>query len=250
VYTLHHGDCLDILPTLPAQSVDAVITDPPFGTTRCKWDSAIPFDAMWPQLKRVIKPNGAIVLFGVKPFSAALVMSNPQGYKHEWIWKKQQGGNFAVTKYMPLSVTESIMVFTANGERANYYPQMRQGKPHGRGNGTNSSGKAGRGFGGLPVLRTISDLYYPQNVLDFYTVPRADSLHESQKPVDLLRYLVRTYSLAGQTILDFTMGSGSTGVAALMEGRQFVGIEKDNHYFTVATDRIEQVQPALMEAAD
>jgi site-specific DNA-methyltransferase (adenine-specific) len=245
-YRLFCGDCLDVLPGLEAGSIDAIIADPPYGTTACAWDSVIPLEPMWAELKRVIKPRGAIVLFGSKPFSAALVMSHARGYKHEWIWKKHLAGNFAVVKYMPLSMTESIMVFTKNGERANYYPQMRKDKQHTRGGGTNSSGKLGRGFGGLTVLKYESDEYYPQNVLDFREVNRTESLHESQKPVDLLRYLIRTYTNPGETVLDFCFGSGTTGVACRMEGRRFIGVELDPTYYAIAERRIANAQPPLL----
>lgn len=249
MYTLHHGDCLAVMPTLEANSVDTIICDLPYGTTSCRWDTVIPFAPMWEQVKRVIKPNGAIVLFGVQPFTSMLVAGNVKCYKHRWVWNKRQPGNFAVAKFMPMSIDEDIVVFTSKGERVNYYPIMTTGKM--RTKGGRHSLKNGRGFGGLANLeKHDSDQYFPKSILEFSVTPRQTSLHESQKPVDLLRYLVRTYSLVGQIILDFTMGSGSTGVAALMEGRHFIGIEKDSHYFTVATDRIAQVQPALMEAAD
>lgn len=232
------GDCLDILPDLDADSVDAVICDLPFGTTVNNWDTPICLDGLWQQFRRIVKLHGAIVLFGAQPFSSDLVVSNRRGYKHRWIWNKRQAGNFAVAKHMPLTVDEEILVFTANGERANYYPQMRTGKE--RTKGGKASTKNGRGFGGLANISYRNDQYYPTSILEFPSVPRTQRLHPSQKPVDLLVYLVRTYTQVGDTILDCTMGSGSTGVACWQEGRQFVGIEKDEHYYSVAQDLLGQ----------
>jgi DNA modification methylase len=245
---LYCGDCLELLPTLAPQSIDAIICDPPYGTTSCKWDSAIPFDDMWTQLKRVIKPNGAIVLFGVQPFTSMLVASNVKNYKHRWVWNKRLPGNFAVAKYMPLTIDEDILVFTASGERVNYYPLMTKGKYRNKGGG--SSEKTGRGFGGLGHIPPyFSDDYFPKSILEFSTVTRSSSQHESQKPVDLMEYLIRTYTQVGETVLDFTAGSGSTGVACINTGRNFVGIEKDAGYFEIAQRRITeaQAQPALLE---
>lgn len=242
--TLHLGDCLEILPTLEAQSIDAIITDLPYGTTACAWDTVIPFAPMWEQVNRLIRSNGAIVFFGVQPFTSALVMSYLQGYKHRWIWDKALPGNFAVAKYMPLTIDEDILVFTANGERVNYYPQMTKGKFRNKGGG--HSHKSGRGFGGLSPIPAIYNAdYFPKNILRFPTLQRRDSLHESQKPIELLAYLIRTYTNAGDTVLDFCMGSGTTGVAAIKEGRHFVGVELDTGYFAIAEKRIAEAQYQL-----
>lgn len=241
--TLHLGDCLDVMREMDTGSVDAIICDPPYGTTACKWDSVIPLDAMWAQLKRVIKPNGAIVLFGVQPFTSALVANNIKSYKHRWIWNKRAPGNFAVAKYMPLTIDEDILVFTAAGERVNYYPVMTVGKRHNRGGG--NSLKNGRGFGGLANVVSYSNEYYPKSILDFPAVSRYGREHESQKPVALMEYLVSTYTNECEIILDFTMGSGTTGVACVKTGRNFIGIELDPGYFAIAERRIAEAQMQL-----
>ncbi len=248
MHTLYHGDCLDILPTLPAQSVDAIIADPPYGTTACKWDSVIPLDAMWRELRRVIKPRGAVVLFAAQPFTSALVMSNAACFKYAWVWDKRLGVGFQIAKFRPMMRHEDICVF---GQGAiNYYPEMiERSKPRMVG---------GYGAGKSPTsplayqdgVKRISTHAFPTSIIEVSNANRADSVHPTQKPVDLLRYLIRTYTTAGETVLAFTMGSGTTGVAALQEGRHFVGIELDAGYFDIAKRRIEQVQPALMEAAD
>lgn len=232
---LFNNDCHDILDCLEENSVDMVLTDPPYSTTKHKWDSPLDWSVIWKHLRRVVKPNGAIVLFAQMPFSATLVSSNLENYKHFWTWHKKLPGNFAVAKYMPLSVTEDIYVFTPNGERVNYYPQMVTGKPRYKGGKSQNSGK---GFGGLDPIIKYNDQYYPKSLLEFKPVTRSKSLHPSQKPVDLLKYLIETYTLESQTVLDFTMGVGSTGVAAKELNRCFVGIELDKLYFNLAKERL------------
>ena len=245
-HTLYHGDCLDILPTLPAQSVDAIIADPPYGTTACKWDSVIPLDAMWRELKRVIKPRGAVVLFAAQPFTSALVMSNAGWFRYELIWNKPRPMGFLDANRKPLRVHENLVVF-AEGNTT-YNPQMVDGAPYRKVNG--SADRAIHLHGGIGAfVHENSGTRFPRSVLEFSN-SNAGSLHPTQKPVELLRYLVRTYTNPGETVLDFCYGSGTTGVAALMEGRHFIGVELDAGYFDIARKRIESVQPALMEAAD
>ena len=240
-YTLHQGDCLDILPTLEAQSVDAIVADPPYGTTACKWDSVIPLDAMWRELKRVIKPRGAIILFGSFPFTGALWASNPQWFKYSWVWDKRNISNPQLAKIMPLKHHEDIAVF---GQGAiTYNPQGLKRCQIER--------KPDSAMGALGHLAQSKNYVqewtgYPTLFLSYPIESKAQ--HPTQKPVDLLRYLIRTYTNAGETILDFTMGSGTTGVAALQEGRRFIGIELDPDYFAIARGRIEAVQPSLLEA--
>ena len=236
------GDCLEVMATLPENSVDAVIADLPFGTTKNIWDTAIYLPAMWEQFARIVKPHGAIVLFGTQPFSSALVASNLRGYKHRWIWNKRQAGNFAVAKYMPLTVDEDILVFTAKGERVNYYPQMRTGKA--RMKGGKASAKNGRGFGGLKNISYHSDQYFPTSILEFPSVPRTQRLHASQKPVSLLSYLAATYTLADAIILDCSMGVGSMGLACIQTGRNFWGIELDATIYAVAVDQTNSEKTA------
>ena len=247
-HTLYHGDCLDILPTLPAQSVDAIIADPPYGTTACKWDSVIPLDAMWRELKRVIKPRGAVVLFAAQPFTSALVMSNAGWFRYSWVWDKVVKTGHLNARQMPLRRHEDIVVFSpaSNGGYC-YNPHMRKGEYRQKG----GTGKNGGVYGSYAVDVKFNDEYYPDSILQLSKGAQThENLHPTQKPVDLLRYLVRTYTNAGETVLDFTMGSGTCGVACVMEGRNFIGVELDAGYFDIAKRRIEQVQPALMEAAD
>ena len=194
------GDCLELMKDIPSGSIDAVICDPPYGTTACKWDSVIPFDEMWKELKRVIKPKGAIVLFGSEPFSSALRMSNIKDYKYDWVWNKRTSANVANAKYQPLKNFELVSVFNLH----NYYPQMVKGKKRMKG------GKVKGGF------------------------------HPTQKPVELMEYLIKTYTLEGEHVLDFTMGSGSTGVACVNTGRNFTGIEQDENYFQISKARIAE----------
>lgn len=236
-YELHHGDCLDILPTLPAQSIDAVICDPPYGTTSCKWDSVIPFEPMWRELKRLIKPRGAIVLFGSQPFTSALVMSNPKWFRYEWIWEKDRAVGFLDAATRPLKAHENLLVF-ADGE-PNYNPQKTTG--HVPSNSTTRKGGK-REMYRENIERVgyqSATIRFPRTVQKFNTVNSAHKpIHPTQKPLALLEYLVKTYTNEGDTVLDFTFGSGTTGHACGNLGRRFVGIEKDAGYFAVASERI------------
>ena len=213
--------------------VDAIICDPPYGATACKWDTVIPFDDMWERLNKLIKPNGAIVLFGSEPFSSALRMSNIKNYKYDWIWKKEKGLGFLNAKKMPLRDTENISVFYS--KPCLYNPQMRKGKPYKATNkpnlqkGTNNSYKS---------VETINNgVRYPLTTLEFNRVSK--TVHPTQKPTDLLEYLIKTYTNENELVLDFTMGSGSTGVACINTNRRFIGIELDKNYFNIAKERIE-----------
>lgn len=232
-YKLYHGDCLEVLLTLPAQSVDAIIADPPYGTTACSWDSVIPFAPMWECIKHVIKPRGAVVLFGSQPFTSALVMSNPKWYRSTWIWRKPMGTNYLNANREPLKNHEDIIVFSEG--YGTYNPQMRRcGKAY-----VTTSGDVGdfiqdKSVGGYMTIN--NGLRFPLTVIDHN---QEKGLHGTQKPVSLMRYLIETYTNPSETVLDFTMGSGSTGSAALECGRKFIGIELDDHYFDVASERIE-----------
>lgn len=237
---LYHGNGLDFLAYLPAHSVDLLLLDTPFGTTKSKVDKRLNLDRMWRESKRVIKPNCAIIHFAQEPYSAQLITSHERGYKHKWIWEKSQAGNFATAKYGPLSVDEEILIFTAKGERVNYYPIMRQGKERKKGN-YNPNSNSGRGYGGLPSLPSDykpSDQYYPRSVLRFPVVTRSKSLGPHEKPVELLDYLIRTYSRPGALIVDFTMGTGASGEAAYKAGRQYLGAELDSDTFLIAQNRL------------
>ena len=239
-YHLYNGDCLEVMETLPDKSIDAVITDVPYGTTACAWDSVIPLDAMWGQLKRLIKPRGAILLFAGQPFTSALVMSNIGWFKYTWIWDKVLGAGFQVAKYRPMMRHEEICVFGKGA--VNYYPIM---KPRAVARQSGGYMKKNTPQSSSPLAhkdeRTrLSTEEYPVSLLTFSNAARGASEHPTQKPVALMSYLVSTYSREGDTILDFTMGSGSTGVACMQLQRNFVGVEKDHVYFEVARRRIEE----------
>ncbi len=239
---LIHGDCLEVMKDIESDSIDMVLTDPPYGTTACKWDSIIPLEPMWEQLKRVIKPNGAIALFGSEPFSSKLRMSNIKQFKYDWVWEKTKGG-FATAKIMPLKRHELISIF---GGKINYYPIMeqRKGKIRDRrkeGYIKNSKGVKNKNAV-IDQVYGFSDSYdpnlaYPNNILKFKST-RGGYLHPTQKPIALMEYLIKTYTNENETVLDFTMGSGTTGVACKNLNRDFIGIEFDEGYFNIAKDRI------------
>lgn len=240
--TLWQGDCLELMGDIPDGSIDCCITDPPYGTTQCKWDSVIPFEPMWAHLKRIIKPNGAIVLFGVEPFSTYLRMSNMKNRRHEWYWNKNNSAGFALAKFRPFQIIENLMVF--GYESVRFYPQMeKRGRPRSKGYYSSSEN-----YGIKPKKSLPNNDYYPKNLLTSSKASQSENLHPTQKPVDLIAYLIKTYTLEGESILDFTMGSGTTGVAAKQLGRHFVGIEKDPEYFKIAQDRIAKpVQVPLIK---
>jgi len=231
---LMFGDCLERMKEIPDGSVDLILADPPYGTTACKWDSVIDFDLMWAELKRIIKPNGAIVLFGSEPFSSALRISNIKQYKYDWIWDKKIPSGMCNAKIMPMKQSENISVFI-NGKNF-YYPQMVQ-----RDNPIKSGGMSGSLSAGAKGLKKIeTKVYtekYPTTHLVFDKI-RKGSLHPTQKPVALMEYLIKTYTQEGETVLDFCMGSGTSGIAAKNTGRKFIGIEKDAGYFEIAKQRL------------
>ena len=242
---LMKGDCLERMKEIPDDSVDLILTDPPYGTTACKWDSVIPLEPMWEQLKRIIKPNGAVVLFGSQPFTSVLVASNLKMFKYEWIWEKAVGSNFAVAKYQPLKEHENILVFCKG--KSNYYPIKEERKGSGKArlkNGYKSNGTSTEVYGGLQSNRKgkeYEDLKYPSSVQYFNNRDKDRGMHPTQKPVALMEYLIKTYTSEGETVLDFTMGSGTTGVACKNLNRKFIGIEKDETYFKIAQDRIAAI---------
>ena len=236
---LYNGDCLEVMKSIADKSVDAIITDPPYGTTACKWDSVIPFEPMWEQLNRIIKPNGAIVLFGSQPFTSALIMSNPKIFKYEWIWKKTKGSNFQTLKHQPFKMHENILIFNAKGV---YNPQkykVSEDKIDKRKNTNNNLTNKDGVYGKLKRIRKKDDgTRYPGSIQTFKN-PNNNSLHRTQKPVALMEYLIKTYTNELETVLDFTMGSGTTGVACCNTNRDFIGIELDKHYFKIAEQRIK-----------
>ena len=234
---LFNGDCLEVMDKLIADGikVDAVITDPPYETTACKWDKVIPFDKMWERLKKIRKDNAAIVLFGKEPFSSGLRLSNKNEYRYDWIWIKNRGTNFLNCKKMPLFGYENVCVFYRN--LPFYAPQMRTGKPY------NKKQSKQTGVFGTNNNKTIYTVNcgerYPLNILNFKS-QNGQNIHPTQKPVELLEYLIKTYTNEGYTVLDFTMGSGTTGVACKNLNRNFIGIELDKKYFDIAEKRINE----------
>jgi len=242
---LYNGDCLEVMKLIPDKSIDAIITDPPYGTTNCKWDSVIDFDLMWKQLNRIIKPNGAIVLFAQQPFSSLLVSSNIRNFKYRFLWEKDQCANFLVAKHCPLRYTEDILIFTKNKLKVNYYPIMRSGNGHNK--QLNKTEKRSDNINKINKRKTIKDLKvknnsgkqrYPKDILTFKTKHK-NRIHPTQKPVALMEYLIKTYTNEFETVLDFTMGSGTTGVACCNTNRDFIGIELDKDYFKIAEERIK-----------
>ena len=231
------GDCLERMKEIPDGSVDMVLADPPYGTTACKWDSVIPLEPMWEQLKRVIKSNGAIVLFGQEPFSSVLRVSNLKMFKYDWVWDKKIPSGMCNAKTMPMRQNELIHVFIRG---KNFYnPQMITREKTIKAGGNKPSISAGSlGFKG-EYKKTYTHKF-PSTILQFAKVRRG-ALHPTQKPVELMEYLIRTYTNENETVLDFTMGSGTTGVACKNLNRKFIGIEKDETYFKIAQDRIAAI---------
>jgi len=248
---LRKGDCLEVMKSMPNASIDAIITDPPYGTTQCKWDSVIDFELMWEQLNRIIKPNGAIVLFGSEPFSSALRMSNIKNYKYDWIWEKSMPTGMATSSFMPMKYHEIISVFVNKG-KSTFNKQLAErseiGKAKLKNNGKILNGKKSNGnhIGKSKLQGTYSQYNItkvnPKTVLKFKSVPNCNGTkqHPTQKPVALMEYLIKTYTNENETVLDFTMGSGSTMVACQNTKRNGIGIEKDDNYFKIADQRIKE----------
>ena len=237
---LMFGDCLEKMKNIPDGIVDMCLTDPPYGTTQCKWDSVIPFEPMWEELKRIVKPNGVICLFGSEPFSSALRMSNIKMFKYDWIWCKSKATGHLNSKKRPLVKHEIVSVF-CDGQ-SHYFPQglVEKNKPTvSKGNrGKKGEGSSGDVYGYASKDSIQTHTNYPLSIQKFNVDMKA-LFHPTQKPVPLLEYLIKTYTIEGETVLDFTMGSGSTGVACKNLNRNFIGIEKDKEYFEIAKKRIE-----------
>lgn len=247
---LRLGDCLQLMAEIEDKSVDMVLCDLPYGTTACKWDSVIPFAPLWDHYRRVCNRGAAIVLTACQPFASALVMSNVKAFRHEWVWKKDKGGNIAVLKYQPSKVHETVLVFGFESPR--YNPQMETRPEANRRNNAPRTNHVGV-QGGKPFIversRGADAVKYPTSVKEYNCV--RGGVHPTQKPVALMEYLVRTYTNKGQTVLDNAMGSGTTGVACLQTGRHFIGIERDETFFKIASERISSAsalfQPDLVK---
>ena len=231
------GDCLELMRNIPNKSVDMILCDLPYGTTACKWDSIIPFESLWEQYNRIIKDNGAIVLFGSEPFSSKLRMSNLKMFKYDWVWEKDKPSNFAMAKKNPLKYHETISVFYKS--MCTYNPQMWQGKPnHSVGKGIRKKKNESNFTTSMIVTNKTDGLKYPKSIIQINR--EIKPIHPTQKPVPLCEYLIKTYTNEGETVLDNCMGSGTTGVACVNTDRKFIGIELDNTYFEIAKERIEK----------
>jgi site-specific DNA-methyltransferase (adenine-specific) len=251
---LMQGDCLKMMKTIPDGSVDMVLTDPPYGTTDCKWDNVIPFEPMWEQIWRVLKPNGATALMSSQPFTSSLVLSQAKHFKYEWIWSKNIPTGSLTASFMPMKSHESILVFVRSG-KPTYNKQMASSKISDRAHGgrqrTTMPRKPGV-YGEVtsnnePHIYVLSDYVSPRSVIEgIKCVPRSTgTIHPTQKPVALMEYFIKTYTNKGETVLDFTMGSGTTGIAAKQLNRNFIGIELDPDYFEIAKKRIEEAKPQI-----
>lgn len=241
---IHQGDCLDLMKYIPDKSIDMILCDLPYGTTACKWDSVIPFEPLWEQYERIIKDNGAIVLTASQPFTTALINSNMKLFKYTWVWNKFKGANFQLAKKQPLKITEDVCVFYKKMPTYNPQGLVKLEKPIIQSN----KGKAGR-LGHLSSekkRKTYIQEYtnYPKNLLEF----KLDKpLHPTQKPVALFEYLIKTYTNEGEIVLDNCIGSGTTAVAAVKTGRQFIGIELEPEYVEIANQRLKKVYDELAE---
>ena len=251
MFTLHNGDCLQVMPSIPSGSIDAIITDLPYGTTACAWDEVIPFAPMWKEVKRVLKPRGCFVTTSSQPFASALVMSNPEMFKYEWIWDKHSKGNFMQANFQPLKTHENIMVFSeypatfAKGKpTAIYYAQKVAGYIRKAAETVYPNSWRDRTKSTYKVGHKGSDSRYPTSIIDISNASHVGKTHPTQKNVSLYEYLIRTYTNEGETVLDIAMGSGTTIEAAERTGRNSIGIEKDEGIFQSAVLRLKPFTPS------
>lgn len=244
---IHHGDCLELMKDIPDKSVDMILCDLPYGTTACKWDTIIPFEPLWEQYERIIKDNGAIVLFGAQPFTTKLINSNFDLFKYELIWNKLQGSSFTLSKVKPLTSHENILIF---GEgKITYNPQMtKREKPLNTKNWKMDKLNSENGNFKSKSVKEVQKVYtdkYPLSVVEYHKSAKecnnTKRVHPTQKPVALFEYLIRMYTNEGEIILDNCMGSGTTAIAALNTGRFFIGIESEREYVDTANERIKSL---------
>ena len=233
---LYQGNCLDIMKEIPDSSVDMIMVDLPYGTTACKWDTIIPLDELWDHYYRICKDNAAMVFTAQQPFTTTLASSNIKDLRYEWIWEKPQGTNPMSSKIMPLKAHENILVFYR--KTPTYNPQMGKGKPYGGFKDDNKQIGEVYGGGVSKHRDNPEGTRYPKSVIQ-HSQERG-GLHPTQKPVGLMEYLIKTYTNEGETVLDNTMGSGATGVAAVRNHRDFIGIEMDKEYFDICEKRIQE----------
>ena len=253
---LLHGDCLELMKSIPDKSIDMILCDLPYGTTACKWDVVIPFEPLWKEYKRIIKDRGCIALFGSEPFSSHLRMSNIKKFKYDLIWKKNFSGGFATANKRPMSFHENISIFYKtqpiyNSQKIPYRDSVKKrfkdGEKVKAGKGTNIV-YGGLNYNGNSEIK-LREGKHPESILEFNVVPNCNGIrqHPTQKPVDLLSWLILAYTLENGTVLDNCMGSGSTGVACVNTNRNFIGIEKDDKYFEIAKNRITEAQEKKKE---
>ena len=239
--TLVNADCFDVFPFIEGKSIDAIICDLPYGTTACKWDSILPLNTLWKEYNRIIKPKGAIILTASQPFTTTLIESNKNNFAFAWVWDKKFGANFVQAKRQPIKVHEDVLIFTNGGMQPNYYPQMiKRDKPIKKGGNKQSDA--------IPIARTenaklfgeqgkVYNEKHPTSIIQF-DVRKGRGLHPTQKPIELMEYLIKTYTNEGDTVLDNTMGSGTTNLACLKLNRKSIGIEKEKQYYDVAVRRL------------
>lgn len=250
---LRRGDCLELMKDIPDGSVDMILCDLPYGTTKNEWDVVIPFEPLWEQYGRIVKKNGCIALFADEPLTSLLICSNIKMFKYRITWDKDRGGGFLNAKKMPMKQTEDVCVFYS--KHPTYNPQMRLSNPD-RIRPISSGGAESTNYNAVGKIRCSSDydprMRYPTNLLKFSAMMgecnNLNRVHPTQKPVALLEYLIKTYTNKGETVLDNCMGSGSTGVACVNTGRRFIGIELDEGYFEIARRRIDEAQRSAERA--
>ena len=240
---IYNEDCLVGMRDIPDKSIDCIICDLPYGSTSIPWDVVIPFDKLWEQYERIIKDNGAIILFDTEPFSSKIKMSNLKWYKHDLICKNSKSGSAFCAKYRPIAKHENISVFSRNGEKTVYNPQMKPGEPYRRTHKISEVDINNHkiGFNRKEVVSVNEGFRYPDSVLEFQQKwRRQDQVHPTQKPVELIEWLIKSYSNEGDTILDNCSGSGTTAIAAMRTGRNFIGFETDEGYYKICLERIEK----------
>ena len=244
MFSLLHGDCLELMKGIPSGSIDMILCDLPYGTTRNKWDCVIPIEKMWEEYKRIIKENGAIVLFSAEPFTSILITSNVKWFRYDLIWAKTQGSDFLNANRKPLRSHENICVFYK--KQPTYNAQKTSGKPYKAKSGETTSSNFGE-FNGNYHTDNKDGKRYPLTILNFNGAHNKGKVHPTQKPVSLLEYLIRTYTNEGEIVLDNCMGSGSTGVACINTGRKFIGMELNEKYFEIAKQRINDAVFSLQK---
>ena len=231
-----HGDCLEVMPSIPDKSIDMILCDLPYGTTACKWDTVIPFEPLWKEYKRLIKDNGAIVLTASQPFTSALVMSNPDMFRYDWVWDKRKPSNFLNANRTPLMKHESVLIFY--NLFPVYNPQKTTGKTRYKGGKKYANNGCYGDYG--EYERVQYNEYFPKSIIEISNAKQKGKVHPTQKPVALFEYLIRTYTNEGETVLDNCIGSGTTAIACINTNRNFIGIEKEEKYVGIARKRIAE----------